>query len=253
MTGRALIVMMAFLFSACATTPSQIPQLPKVKMEGNRLVEPDYGYSVQIPNGWKLLDESYLKKFPAANQKGISQNLNRHAIESGLRAFFLDASKGVGVAIFAQGTTFKTKEDLITSWRQGRQDSMNEMNNRLGIEHIYNLEFNRFRNLTDLNTSYESVDGAKYLSYLVVYSFKQYLYGIMLSFFAHQSEFDSYLPLFYECVNSLSVSGRTVRPQAQESGKTANERLEELKRLKEKSLITDEEYEKKKKQILDEL
>lgn len=42
-------------------------------------------------------------------------------------------------------------------------------------------------------------------------------------------------------------------PQGRESGKTAKERLEELKRLKEKSLITDEEYEKKKRQILNDL
>jgi hypothetical protein len=42
-------------------------------------------------------------------------------------------------------------------------------------------------------------------------------------------------------------------PQGRESGKTVSERLEELKRLKEKGIITDGEYERKKKQILNEL
>lgn len=51
-------------------------------------------------------------------------------------------------------------------------------------------------------------------------------------------------------IDSPTLTGRGA---SKESGKSASERLEGLKRLKDKSLITDEEYEKKKKQILDEL
>lgn len=252
MTGRALIVMVAFLFSACATTTSSTPQFPKIRMEGNRLVEPEYGYSVRIPDGWKMLDETYIETLPQDRQKAINQEINR-IIASGLRAGFLQASQKARLFIFAQGTTYKTKDDSITAWRQNRHDVMKAMNSHRGYEYVFNLEFNRFKNLTDLNCSYGDSDGWKYLSFLTAYNFKQSLYLVDLTFAATQSEFDSYLPLFYDCVNSLTVSGSTPRPQVRESGKTANERLEELKRLKDKSLITDEEYEKKKKEILDEL
>jgi hypothetical protein len=52
-----------------------------------------------------------------------------------------------------------------------------------------------------------------------------------------------------------STEEKTVKPagvlQEQQFGKTPDERLEELKRLKDKNLITDEEYENKRKQILE--
>jgi hypothetical protein len=252
MTGRALIVIVAFLLSACASTLSSTPLFPKVKMEGNRLVEPEYGYTVQIPDGWTIVDENHIEKLDPDSRKRMNQEFNR-LVGSGLRALFLDGSGRAVVSVFAQGTAFKEQEDLITSWRKSRQDIIKGQNNRLGYEHLSNLEFNRFRNLTDANASWESSDGSKFLSYLTVYSFKQSVFGVDLSFGAPQSEFDSCLPLFYDCVNSLSVSGRTARPREQEPRKAVDERLEELKRLKDRNLITDEDYDKKKKQILNDL
>jgi len=252
MTGRAFIVVIAFLFSACATTPSSTPQFPKVNMEGNRLVDPDYGYSVNIPDGWKKLDETYIETLPQDTQKATNREINR-LIASGLRASFVHASQKASVSTIAQETTYKTKDDLITAWRQNRHDLMKAMNSRHGYEFVFNAEVNRFKNLTDFNFSYESSDGWKILSYLTVYNFKQSLNSVDLTLTATQSEFDSYLPLFYDCVTSLSVSGLNASPQEREPRKTVSERLEELKRLKDRNLITDENYEKKKKQILDEL
>jgi len=252
MTGRVFIVVIAFLFSACATTPSSTPQFPKVKMEGNRLVDPGYGYSVNIPDGWRMFDKTYIETLPQDTQKVINRELNR-LLASGLRVSFIHASQKARLSTTAQGTAYKTKDDLITAWRQSRHDQLKAMNSRHGYEFVFNLEFNTFKNLTDLNCSHESSDGWKYLSYLTAYNFNQSLYLVDLTLAATQSEFDSYLPLFYDCVNSLSVAGVSVTPQDRKSGKTVNERLEELKRLKDKSLITDEEYEKKKKQILNDL
>ena len=252
MTARVLIFMMAFLFSACATNLSQTPQLPKVKMEGNRLVEPEYGYSIQIPNGWQILDEGYLAMFPPDSRQRMSEHLNR-LIDNNFRALFLETFGKAGIAIFAHESTYKTKEDLITFWRESRPTIMRNLNNRPGNARIYNLEFNRFKNLTDLNATYEGSDGRRTLSYLYVYNFKQSIYGIELDFNANHNDFDSCLPLFYDCVNSLNVSGRSASHQERESGKTINERLEELRRLKDRNLITDEEYEKTKKKLLDDL
>jgi hypothetical protein len=252
MTGRTFIVMMAFLFSACATTQSSTPQFPKIRMEGYRLIEPDYGYAVHIPEGWRLVGENDIENLDPDSRNRMRQEFNR-LLGSGLRAYFLDGSGRAAISVFAQGTTFTKQEDLISAWRKNRADVMKGQNNRLGYEHLSNLEFDRFKNLTDSNASWKTSDGGKLLSYLTVYSFRQSVYGIDLTFGAPQSEFDTYLPLFYDCVNSLSVSGRTAMPPERKPAKTLNERLEELKRLKNKNLITDEDYEKKKKQILDEL
>ncbi len=252
MAGRAFIVMMAFLLSACAASLSQTPQLPKVKMDGNRLVEPEYGYSIEIPNGWQIFDEGYLALLPPDNRKRISEHLNR-LIEGDFRAWFFETSGKASVVVFAQRSRFKTKEEFVTFWKDSRHDLMRGLNARSGSATLYNLEFNKFEKLKDLNASYESSDGRKKLSYFYVYSFKQSLYGIEVDFDATHTDFDSYLPLFYDCVKSLTVSGHSASLQERESVKTVDERLEELKQLRDRSLITPEEYEKKKKAILDEL
>jgi hypothetical protein len=253
MTGRAFIVMMAFVFSACATTTSSMPQFPKVKMEGNRLVDHDYGYSVQIPAGWKMIDESYIEKLDQNRRKEENQEFS-NLISQGLRASFWEGSEKAKIFIWAMGPgPPKTPEEAMTLWRKAKQNFIKKRNDSLGVEHLYNLEFNRFKNLTSLNSSYESSKGYSFLNYLQVFSFKQSIYGIELGFTGSKGAFDSYLPLFYDCVNSLTVPGRSATPQEQEPSKTLNQRLEELKRLKDRNLITDEEYEQKKKKILDEL
>ena len=256
MAARVIVVILILLFSACATTQSPISLLPKVLLEGNKLVEPEYGYSVQIPNGWKLIDESYLARLSPDRQKRIIGILNRLVLDRSFRACFVEPTGEVGVTISALAPgeiTSETKEDFLAAWRENTEELLAEENNRYGFERFYNLEFNRFKKLTDINASYETSDKSRTLFYVRIYSFKQSSCAVMLAFNASLKAFDSFLPLFYDCVNSISVSGINSTPQKQESLKAISERLEELKRLKEKSLITDEDYQKKKKQILDEL
>jgi hypothetical protein len=252
MMARLLILVVSLLLCSCATNLSQTPQFPKLKMEGNRLVEPDYGYSVEIPKGWKMFDESSLEKFDLDSRKLANQELNRLRM-GGVRAIFVEPSESTFLFITAAGGRYRTKEEVMTVWQKRTQDLIRAQNDRLGYAHIYNVEVNKFRELADANVSYETSDGRRMLTYVQAFSFRQSLYTVELSLSAVLSDFDSHLPLFYDCVNSLSVSGLSASPQAGKSDKAANERLEELKRLKEKGLITDEEYEKKKKQILDEL
>ena len=257
MTGKAFILMTAFLFSACATTQSPISLLPKVQMEGNGLVEPEYGYSVQIPNGWKMIDESYLARLASDSRNRIIGLLNRLVQDRSFRACFVETSGQAGVTIFASSPgeiTFKTKEDFLTFWRESRQASLTEENNHYGFKRFYNLEFNRFKNLTDLNASYESTDKRRTLSYLDVYSFKQSLCAVQLDFSAALGAFDSYLPLFYDCVNSLSVSGRTAdKPNKKPVDSDIETKLIGLKHLLDNGLINQEDYDRKKAELLDQL
>jgi hypothetical protein len=157
MAGRVFIVLIAFLFSACATTTSSTPQFPKVKMEGNRLVEPEYGYTLQVPDGWRMVDRNEIEKLDPDSRSRMSQEFNR-LLGTGLRCYFLGSSGTTALAVFAQGTIFRTHEDLITAWRNSRQDLIKGQNDRLGYEYLSNLEFNRFKSLTDLNASWESSD-----------------------------------------------------------------------------------------------
>ena len=247
MIARCVIALIPLFLSACAaTTMPTSPQLPKVTMDGNRVVDEDYGYSIQIPAGWKMIDEEYIELLDPNSKKVLTQQFNR-LIRMGLRATFWEASERAGLVISAKGGAFKTKEATIDAWRHLIENKIKIKND------LYNLEYNTFEHLTDLNASFLSSDGLKFLSYIRVYKFNQSIYAVDLSFTALQSDFDFYLPSFYDCVNSLSVSELTARPKESESGKNVSQRLEELKRLKDRSLITDEDYEAKKKQIIDEL
>ena len=246
MIARLVIPLVSLVFCACATTLTQAPQLPKVAIEGNRVVEPDYGYSLQVPAGWKMIDEKYIQQLDPNSQKVITRKFNR-LIPMGLRATFWEASERAGLLISARGGAFQTREATIDSWRYLIENRIKSNTD------LYNLDFNKFKHLTDLNASFLSADGLKYLSYIRVYTFNQSIYAVDLSFAALESDFETFLPMFYDCVKSLSVSEFIVSPQEGESGKTITQRLEELRGLRDRSLITDEEYEKKKILILNEL
>jgi len=254
MTGRAFMVILAVLFSACATTQSPISLLPKVQMEGNRFVEPEYGYSVQIPEGWRLVDESYLARLPSDNRNRIIGILNRLVLDRSFRACFVETSGQAGVTISAGKVTSGEKENFITNWQESRLELLTEENNRYGFERFYNLEFNRFKNLTDINASYDSTDNRRTISFFQVYSFKQSLYAVQLDFSAGHEGSESFLPLFYDCVNSLSVPGRTADKTSRKQGGTEIEtKLIELKRLLDKGLIDQEDYDRRKAELLNQL
>jgi len=252
MTGRVFILLIAFLFSACATTTSSTPQFPKVKMEGNRLVEPEYGYSVEIPEGWVIVDEAYVNKLDPDTRKTAIQAFERLRPE-GLRAWFLDPSLTAGLHVFAAAYPQKTKEEIVAILRDSYKMRMKTENTNRGYEYFSNLQFDSFHKLTDFHLSYDEADTFKYVLYLSTYPFKGAEYAVVLALSGNRSIFSSRLPVFYKCVNSLSFSGRKPVTTSQEPSGNIAQRLDALKQLKEKGLITDKDYEKKKKQILNDL
>ena len=252
MITKAFITLVSLLLCTCAISPSLPPQLPNVKMEENRLVEPDYGYAVGIPEGWVRLDEHYIEKLDVENRKSTIQAIERLKTQ-GLRAWFLEPNLRASLQVFAAGYPRKTKDEVIAILRDIYKTALDTENKKRGYAHGFNLQFDSFEKLTDFHLSYEDADGFRYLLYVSTYPFRGAEYAVVLAFSARTGNFDSSLPEFYECVSSLSFPGRSPSHFSKEVNGNISERLKTLKQLKEKGLITEEDFERTKQQILSDL
>lgn len=220
-------------------------------MEGNRLVDPECGYSVEIPENWVRLDENYVENLDVGTRKMVIQTFDTLKIQ-GLRAWFIEQNRKASLHVFATGFPQKTKEEVIASMKDNLKTALMTENTKRRYQYAFNLQFDSFDKLTDFHASYEDATHFKYVHYSSTYPFRGAEYVVNLAFGANAVTFGSYLPVFYKCVNSLSFPGRTPATTSREPGGNSAERLNALKQLKDKGLISDEDYEKK-KQILDEL
>lgn len=252
MIGRSFVIMMTFLFSSCGATLSSTPQFPKVTMEGNRIVDPEYGYSLEIPENWVRLDETYVEKLDAGTRKMFIQAFDTLKSQ-GLRAWFIEQNRKASLQVFANGFPQKTKEEVIESMKDNFKTALMAENTKRRFQYAFDLQFDSFEELTDLNASYEDATHTRYVHYSSVYPFDNAEYMVNLAFSSNTVTFRSNLPVFYKCVRSLSLPGRIPTTVSPEARRNIAERLNALERLRDKGLISDEEYEKKRKQILDEL
>lgn len=252
MAARAFIVMMAFLFSACATNMSQAPQLPKVQMQGNKFVEPGYGYSLEIPTDFTLVDETFLAKLdPAKREKFLSDLAGSSS--QGLRAVFFNSSNSSFLMITCTRSIYATKQDSVKAGRTVWKSWVTAQNSQGKYKQFFDLEFDRYERLTDLNFSMDTDTGFRMLAYLCPYNFRGSLYEQWLLLVAPLISFDSALPIFYSCIKSLKLPDQIPKQEGQERKEPISVRLEKLKRLKDSGLISEQDYEKKKGEMLNEL
>jgi hypothetical protein len=252
MTARAFIVMMAFLFSACATTQSPISHLPKVQMEGNRLGEPDYGYSLELPTGFTLVDETFLTKLDPAKPKQFLSELSGF-LSLRLRAIFFNSSNSSLLMLTSARSIYATKQHAVNAGRRLWESWAAALNSQSGKQELFNIQIDKYERLTDLNASADTDYGYRAVAYYCPYNFRESLYEIWLLFMSPISNFEYYLLTFYPCVKSIKLTDQTPRSEGQEQKEPASVRLEKLKKLKESGLISEQDYERKKREILNRL
>jgi hypothetical protein len=234
MVRKAFIVIMVFVFSACATTQLSTSQFPKVKMEGNRLVEPDYGYSLEIPTGFTLVDEAFLAKLEPTTREKYSDI--RKPFGEPFRAMFFNSSQSSFSFVLGARSIYAKKHDAVNASRRSWESRFSAENSQRGLQYFFNIAFDRYERLTDLNASADVLDGARVLAYYSVYNHRGALYELALGLVAPLSNFESCLPTFYSCVKSLDLPDRVPNSEGQQKA-PASVRLEKLKELKDRGLI----------------
>jgi hypothetical protein len=249
---RSFIVMVSLLLCSCATSLSQAPQLPKVQMEGKRLAEPDYGYSLEIPSGFALVDDTFLARLEPAQREKFLSELSSYS-NIGLRAMFFNSSNSSFLMLMASRSIYATKQDAVNAGPRLWQSWVTAENTKSGKQEVFNIQINEYERLTDLNASVDTDQGLKMLAYYCPYYFKGSLREMWLLYASPIVNFEYHLPEFYSCVKSLQLTDQTPRSEGQGQKEAASVRLEKLKKLKDAGLISEQDYENKKRQILNEL
>ena len=252
MMTRSLIVVVSLLFCSCATTTSSTPHFPKVNMEGKRLAESDYGYSLEIPSGFTLVDEMFLTRLEPAKREKLLSELSGY-LNIGLRAILFNSSNSSFLMLTASRSIYATKQDAVNAGPRLWQSWVTAENTKSGKQELFNIQIDEYERLTDLNASADNDQGWKMLAYYSPYYFRGYLYEVWLIYMSPIFNFEYHLPEFYSCVKSVTLPGTIPKLEDEQQKEPASVRLDKLKKLKESGLISEQDFEKKKKQIIDEL
>jgi hypothetical protein len=247
----AFILLVGLLVAGCASNLPPTLHFPDLVIEGDNVSDPDFGYSFKLPVGFRKENDADIKdyKSPLISQ-GSRYQTTQNLLNQGLRARLLASSWEASVFIFVSpNSSTMAKEHLILDLAQRAKLKAKEK--------IWtNLKIDEFDRLTDLNMYFETASGNdkqiyRHILYEVILEIGDVKKLLELDCMAKAECFDEYVPKFYQLVRSLKVQGKTLHTEKTKGG--AFDRLEELKILRDKGLITDEDYLKKKAEILNEL
>ena len=243
--GFFLATVMLFI-SSCATT-STLPTLQRV---GNTIIDPEYKYQLEIPVGWNYYDKAYVDKMDATQSKQIADAIVSRKDKSA-RALVLEPREKAVITIFASRTrNYNTKQQILNDYINRMKKHIKITNKDRKYEYMKNLNINQFKKILDLNLYFEAGQ-YRCLMYYKISIRNNIMYSIILTYCTVSFDFDDYLRQFYKCVESLCFTN--MEAESKKVRRNITDRLEELRELKNRGLITEEDYKEKRKKILDEL
>jgi hypothetical protein len=232
----ALLFLIACV-SACAAGHTSTPNATSVSLKGDMLIDPEYGYSLRIPTGFKMAGESNIASMSPESEKEY-------------RASLVNPSDGSDMFILCGRSKSTTKQEAVKASRREVDSIVIASNKKRGSEFFFDLAHDRYQQLSDMNIAVDSLGGKRILIYTFFYDFRGSLHELALMFIAPLSNFDSCLPAFYSCVKFVNLPDQIPRSERQEQKEPASVRLERLNQLKDSGLISEQDYERKKADIL---
>ena len=191
------------------------------------LIEPDYGYSLNIPFGLQALDDTSPLKLDSKAATQLKQQV-------GLRAVFANLSTGSPILrVLCAPIPQMTKQEAVSRLEKHYERLISQGGN------CFAFGTDKYQKLTDLNASYATNDGYRFLTYVFLYDFRGSFHCLELTFGCLSYEFESNLPTFYSCVKSVNLPDQIPKLEEQKQKDPTSVRLQKVKNLKENGLISE--------------